>query len=368
MVTDWMHQLLQWDPEGVWDHAQHRPPIYRPHLTLEDYQEGDWETIAQKIYYDQHFHTDPGLETVSLDQDESLKCQNRDYKSCVVTDTKPFKLFHFIPLGWNNSVANNNATGNLEEVCLAMADVNLMKDILSVSELGRSHKAWNSICVNPDLYRALIHGYCGFKYHETVPVPDKDGRPSGNVRVVLVLYWMPQSIKARFNEKTNAVDLEDIARAFNSFTHPPPSYPKDGAVPRSGDLVNLPMTSQDAEKLKSAVKVHWACVVYLALCGGTGQPQYLTGMDQSDGSLQPRDEEFARQQAGEAQLGQPLVSRSLSSAGPPGSKASGDGSNPSSGSKSSSSKQSKSTTSTGATSVSESSQVEGTSKKAFPGP
>ncbi|CAG7561203.1 unnamed protein product [Fusarium equiseti] len=317
----WMHHLLPHQPDDVWKHALRRPPIYRPNLTLEDYQEADWETISQKIYYDQHFRTNPELKTLSLGQGEVRKCMERDQFSCVVTHTKSDRLFPFIPIGWNNSVDNNNATGNLEEVCLAMADVNLMKHILSVFELGRSHKAWNLICVNPDLYTCLISGFCGFKYHETIPIEGEGGQTDGKVQVVLVFYWMPQGIKARFNEEADAVDLEDIARAFNNFTQPPLSYPKQGPVPRSGDKVHLPMTREDAEKLMSAVKVHWACVLYLVLCGGTGQPQYLTGMDQSDGSLQPRDEEFARQKAGGAMLGQPMVQRSISSAGPSSSKA-----------------------------------------------
>lgn len=319
-----MHHLLPHQPEDIWKHALHRPPIYRPDLTLEDYQEADWETISQKIYYDMRFNTDPKLETVSLDQGEVRKCMERDQGSCVVTQTKATKTFPFIPLEWNNSVENSNATGNLEEVCLAMTDVNMMKHILSVSELGRSHKAWNLICVSPDLYTALISGFCGFKYHDTIPIEGEGGQTGGKVQVVLLFYWMPQGIKARFNEETDAVDLEDIVIAFNNFTYPPLPYPKQGPVPRSGDKVHLPMTREDAEKLKSAAKVHWACVLYLALCGGTGQPQYLTGMDQSDGSLQPRDEEFARQKAGEAALEQTITQRSIRSAGPSSSKAPGD--------------------------------------------
>ncbi|KAJ4022966.1 hypothetical protein NW752_003422 [Fusarium irregulare] len=302
----WMHHLLPYQAADVWEHALYRAPIYRPNLTLEDYQDAEWETFSQTIYYAQRFRTDPKLETVSLDPDEVRKCLERDQSSCVVTHQTGVKVFPFIPMEWNNSVDNNNATGNLEEVCLAMTDVDLLDDIISAYELGKSYKVWNLVCVSPDLYSSLRRGWCGFKYHETIPIEgDGDGgQLGGKVQVVLVFYWMPQLSKARFNEVTDAADLEDIARSFNDFVSQgckePSFYPKQDPVPRSGDKVYLPMTSEDAEKLKSAVKVHWACVVYLALCGGTGRPQYLTGMDQSDGSLQPRDKEFALHQAAEA--------------------------------------------------------------------
>ncbi|RBR25377.1 uncharacterized protein FIESC28_01814 [Fusarium coffeatum] len=285
----WMHHLLPYQPADVWEHALYRAPIYRPNLTVEDYQDAEWETFSQTIYYAQRFRTDPKLETVSLDPDEVRKCLERDQSSCVVTHQTGAKVFPFIPIGWNNSVENNNATGTLK----------------NAYELGKSHKAWNLVCVSPDLYSSLRRGWCGFKYHETIPIEgDGDGgQLGGRVQVVLVFYWMPQLSKARFNEVTDATDLEDIARSFNDFVSQgckePSFYPKQDPVPRSGDKVYLPMIREDAEKLKSAVKVHWACVVYLALCGGTGRPQYLTGMNQSDGSLQPRDNEFALHQAAE---------------------------------------------------------------------
>src|SRR6478736_6189082 len=107
MLTDWLHHLLEVQRPGVWDHARPQQRISRPDLTLEDYQEGDWETIAQKIYCDQQFKTDPKLKQVSLHEDVVRQCMERDQFSCVVTRTKSDKLFPFIPLAWTDTVSNN---------------------------------------------------------------------------------------------------------------------------------------------------------------------------------------------------------------------------------------------------------------------
>ncbi|KAG8357912.1 hypothetical protein FVEN_g4525 [Fusarium venenatum] len=52
------------------------------------------------------------------------------------------------------------------------------------------------------------------------------------------------------------------------------------------------MSARDAVKFKSVVKVHWACILFTALCGGAERAWNLTGMDLSDGSLKPRDHAF----------------------------------------------------------------------------
>ena len=72
---------------------------------------------------------------------------------------------------------------------------------------------------------------------------------------------------------------------------------------------------EEAQKLKSAVKIHWNCILYTALCGGVGLAHFMTGMDQSDGSLQPRDKELEKEIAREIEMGKPIEIRPLSSLG-----------------------------------------------------
>ncbi|KAG8672667.1 hypothetical protein FPOAC1_005943 [Fusarium poae] len=290
------HYMHHSDPDNLksetWKHAEDKLPTVQPPLTSERIRGESWEEISRSMYYNQRFETDPDLPIVVRNRSEERICFERDGHACMLTGKKDdLTLFWFIPPTWNNNVDGNNVTGNLYFSGHILADVDLLDDILSVTELGKSHKAWNMICVDRTLYRFLSTGWCAFKFHGTTR------RHDGKFEVLLQFYWMPQ-LTARFNKPTNNFDMENIVREFKAFVQsdcpPPPHYPKESPAPESGYLIRLVMTQEEARKTESAVKVHWACVVYTALCGGAGRSQFLTGMDQSDGSLVPRDKEFEK--------------------------------------------------------------------------
>ncbi|RBR25376.1 uncharacterized protein FIESC28_01813 [Fusarium coffeatum] len=269
-------------------------------MSDEDDRNADWPTIARSIYWDSRFGTDPDLPTIAEAKPEEIsKVCSRDKGRCMVTQSPEVKYFWFFPFTWNNSPPNNNATGNLEGASVDLADVDMLDGgLLIAAEIGKTHKSWNIMCIDRVLYDFVVRGWGGFRFEEA-------GRPNdkGVVKVKLRFYWMPQ-MTGRFNrESTNDKEMMDIANEFNAFVRAgcpaPPTYPKgaDFKVPKSGQLFAVERDASDVERFTSVVKIHWACVVYTALCGGAGRPQFMTGMDQSYGHLEPRDEQFAQQKA-----------------------------------------------------------------------
>nr|CEG05265.1 unnamed protein product [Fusarium clavum] len=278
------HYMLHLNPNNLenysWRHALYRAPLKQPEFTDELIEQADWETIKLSMYYEIRFETEPDLQDLSYPEEESAKCRKRDKDD------------------------HNDATGNLEGSCLDVADVDILDDILSATELGKSHKAWNMMLVDPELYEYLVQGLCAFNF-ETIeeiekPTTHDDDHNDEDVHVVLRFYWMP-SLTPRFNQVTTVEDMKTIATEFNAFialgSPPPDGFPESITTPKSGDLVRLLRTREEAQKLKSAVKIHWSCIAYTALCGGVGLAHFMTGMDQGDGSLQPRDEEFRQEAA-----------------------------------------------------------------------
>ncbi|KAL6916259.1 hypothetical protein FSST1_007754 [Fusarium sambucinum] len=328
------HYMLHLNPDNLesysWRHALYQAPLKQPELTDELIKQADWETIKLSMYYEIRFETEPDLQDLSYPEEESDKCRNRDKNVCAVTGNRDPVVFWFIPRTWNDTKDHNDATGNLEGSCLDVADVDILDDIISATELGKSHKAWNMMLVDPELYEYLVHGFCAFKFEaiEEIQKPtthdddrddDRDDDHSDeNVYVVLRFYWIPQ-LTARFNQEINVADMNAIATEFNAFIakgYPPPDrFSKTITTPRSGDRVQLLRTREEAPKFKSAAKVHWACILYTALCGGVGLAHFMTGMNQGDGSLQPRDEEYAEEVARDFDMGLPIAPRSLSSMG-----------------------------------------------------
>jgi len=296
-----MHHL---DPENlnrdIWAHALYKPPVPQADMSAEDDRNADWATIAQSMYYNSRFETNPNLPVIAEAKAEEItKAHSRDKGKCVLTDCPGIKHLWLIPFTWNNSQPHNDATGNLEGGSVDLADVDMLDgDLLQAAELGKTHKSWNIMCIGRVLYDFLMRGWGGFRFEEAGQPDDK-----GVVEVKLRFYWMPQ-MTGRFNrETTNKNEMKDIANEFNAFVRagcpPPPTYPKGEGIkiPESGQVVVVERDAGDVEKFRCAVKMHWACVVYTALCGGAGRPQFMTGIDQSYGHLQPRDEQFANQKA-----------------------------------------------------------------------
>ncbi|RBR25378.1 uncharacterized protein FIESC28_01815 [Fusarium coffeatum] len=284
------------DFQATWGHAFYRAPIERPELTDEYVQEATFEELKQSMYYEQRYQTSPGLKSLSTHNDyEDNECRHRDGNVCQISNweeetTDPY-IFSFIPPGWNNTVDNSNATGNLSPSGRILTDVDLLDNVVSPNALGMTHKAWNMICVHADLFRVLSDGWCALKYEKTEPRNDK------KVDVVCRFYWMPQ-LEPRFNKMANGTAevyalLEEFNLFFEAKCPPPPVYPSDSEVsPDSGDVVKLKREEADVPKTIAAIKVHWNCVLYTALCGGAGRSQFLTGMDQRDGSVKAWDKEF----------------------------------------------------------------------------
>jgi hypothetical protein len=304
--------MLHLNPDNLanasWRHALYRAPLVAPAFTYEFICEADWATLKQSMWYEKRFETKADLQDLFEPVEESAKCRNRDKDVCALTGNPDPVVFWFIPRTWNDTKDHNDATGNLRDSSLDVADVEIMDDILSATELGKTHKAWNMLLVDPDLYACLVQGLCAFKFEaiEEIqkPTPRDDDHNDGHndeyVHVVLRFYWMP-SLTPRFNQVTTVEDMKTIATEFNAFialgSPPPDGFPESITTPKSGDLVRLLRTREEAQKLKSAVKIHWSCIAYTALCGGVGLAHFMTGMDQGDGSLQPRDEEFRQEAA-----------------------------------------------------------------------
>ncbi|UZP34930.1 hypothetical protein NXS19_002746 [Fusarium pseudograminearum] len=285
------HYMFHLDPnnftEDAWSHAKPRLPHYQ-HPVNEELFDKEPEEIKAALYYNSCFHTDPELSPVHPSEEQKTLCLERDGRKCVLTGESNTRVFHFIPITWNDTVEHNNATGILKQASVELADVDLVDD---PGEICSEH-----------LYDHLVKGLCAFKFMRCTKLGH------GKASVKLKFYWMPK-LPTRSN-----FDLGDGANlnsGHSQFRHEvfelfkridayywhgcPTRFEETfrmGQTIASGHQVDIRMSEEDAEKFESVVKVHWACVLFTALCGAAGRAWDLTGMDLSDGSLQPRVHEF----------------------------------------------------------------------------
>ncbi|KAM0234876.1 hypothetical protein ACHAPO_006240 [Fusarium lateritium] len=317
------HYMLHLDPENIkpidpavgvehptnlnrsrWAHAIPQTPEEQEPLDTEIFQrlhsgKIDSEAIARSIIYHTSFKTQIADSTFpeSIGNEEEEKCKDRDQK-CILTGRPHPDVFWFIPRGWNDTVDHNNATGNLESACLYLTNIDLL-DIHSASELRKTHRVWNMVCIDKIICDLLKQGLCAFRFI------GKEAVNNGKVTVQLQFFWMP-TLYGKFNETVDSDDTLGLTRyAYglifefktkehrrlyqNNFYN---ITTESGQELKSGYHVYIEIPEEDVERFESAVKIQWACILFTTLCGGAGRAWYLTGMDQRDESLQPRDEEF----------------------------------------------------------------------------
>lgn len=197
------------------------------------------------------------------------------------------KISWFSPSTLNNTVRNNDMTGNLAGpggmiTGAPFLVIRMPNPFCNKHKLGGSHKAWNMLCVDQALYKPLTSGLCAFKHHEDVRLVNDD------VEVALQFYWMPR-LKGRFGQtfdmETDWQPLMDELQASQDKSYPPPSsfekqpITTSGEPLRSGHVIYVTVPEQDVRHLKSAVKVHWACSMFTSLCGASGRPYLLSGKE-----------------------------------------------------------------------------------------
>ncbi|CEI66073.1 hypothetical protein FVEN_g4516 [Fusarium venenatum] len=310
------HYMLHLDPRNLdlkhWVHAKPVPLVSQPLLS----PEMSYDEIQLSTHYRASFRTQTTIDEVpkNIAQRGERECRERDGYKCVITGRSSPRVFWLIPKGFNDTKNNNNATGNFEAGCVYLTKIDLLDDIHSATELGKTHKVWNMLCVDPAIYDTLAQGLCAFKYIGIEELRD------GHCQVQLKFFWMPKlpprfgqimdlNAIMKFNPKDNAqgfISFQNIERGKdisadltmfkNSGCPMPDRIDKREAISTppllSGKDVNIKMPKRESRLFKTVIEIHWACVTFTALCGGAGRAWYLIGMNQADGSLQPRWEQY----------------------------------------------------------------------------
>ncbi|KAH7004312.1 hypothetical protein EDB82DRAFT_471075 [Fusarium venenatum] len=277
-----------------------------------------YNQVMLSMHYHASFRTASDVESLPphhhKEKEAENNCSVRDGNRCVVTGRSNPYIFWFIPRGRNDNADHNNATGNLEGGCIFLTgNIDLLDDIHSATELGKTHRMLNMLCTDSSIYHLLTQGLCAFNFICTHRLDD------GSFQVQLKFFWMPE-LPGRFNQ---VIDLDEINRCgprsnangltsfdhdkvqregrreltvdLDSFQHrgcPPPQFDRRSLQLASGQVIFIKISEQESQLFETVVKIHWACVTFAALCGGAGRSWYLTGRSQIDGSCQPRDEQF----------------------------------------------------------------------------
>ncbi|KAI1073010.1 hypothetical protein LB507_009128, partial [Fusarium sp. FIESC RH6] len=292
------HYMLHLDLKNLtsphWKHAVPMPLEPQPEVEeLPD--DHDHEHWKRSRAYHTRFNTNPDLTPVLCDPVEEATCNLRDQGKCVVTGKPSTRTFWILPFTWNDTVEHNDATGRLHIGCTVLTGINLAEKpypTCNAHILGATHKAWNMLSIDETVYRYMKDGFCALEYQED----DDEEYENGNTKLTLKFNWMPK-LRARFglamdihSELPN--DWTMMYKDLDAFENCPQPTDRHGEVLtqegkplRSGHIINITMPERDARRFRSAIKVHWGCIKFTALCGAAGRPWLLSGKPE-DKSMQ----------------------------------------------------------------------------------
>ncbi|KAF5562564.1 hypothetical protein FNAPI_3138 [Fusarium napiforme] len=256
-----------------------------PQPTYSDVDSGDMDVDFKKLLR-RHARTIPTLEDHLRDEAEAVKCRSRDGNICVVTGKPNPKTYHILPFTCNDTVNHNNNTAYVKTGAgiLLLKDISAQAPYVSNSRaLGGSDKAWNQLCLDPELYSWWAKGYCAFKFMGSQDIGE------GKKMVTLQFRWMPQ-IKKRPGTTMNIhgtgpendwLNLMAELDTFHAQHQPPPTIEgsilrtttKSGAPLRSGHLVHISLPKEDVERLEVVITLQWCSILFMALIGAAGDPE-----------------------------------------------------------------------------------------------
>ncbi|KAF5626030.1 hypothetical protein F52700_8745 [Fusarium sp. NRRL 52700] len=256
-----------------------------PQPTYSDVDSGDMDVDFKKLMR-RHCRTISTLEDHLRDEAEATKCRARDGNVCVVTGKPNPRAYHILPFTCNDTVNHNNNTAYVRDGADILAHMCIVLQAPYLSNprtLGGSDKAWNQICLDPELYSWWAKGYCAFKFEGSQDIGE------GNEMVTLQFRWMPQ-IKKRPGTAMNIqgtgpdndwLNLMAELDTFHAQHQPPPTIggkalhatTKTGAPLRSGHLIHICLPKEDVERLEIVINLQWCSIIFMAFIGATGNPE-----------------------------------------------------------------------------------------------
>ncbi|KAG9497895.1 hypothetical protein J7337_010767 [Fusarium musae] len=249
---------------------QHNGVRYYPPLAC--YMKWHLEGIAPLCSIDTPiFRTNLKLDDHVRDREEEAECLEPDGKACVVFGTENPMVSHIIPCAWNDTKEHKNVTGDIKMRAPGLFRLNIngaASYICNPHELGGTDKVWNMMCLHPELYKLWAKGYCTFKHTCT------ERCDANKLKATLQFRWM-QQIKKRLGQEIDVHGtgsgsdwqqwIEELNCSIIKVIHPWLPAKK-----------HFDISPYDTKHFGEVIDIQWACILFTALVGATGDPELLS--------------------------------------------------------------------------------------------
>ncbi|KAM0264450.1 hypothetical protein ACHAQJ_000641 [Trichoderma viride] len=226
-----------------------------------------------------------GSKGINRNSTERDKCLARDKRACVFTKSAHPEACHIVPFAMNSSqkkIMAFKSWSTLSVGLLGVQNANLL-DALIARAPGSSDKSWNMLCLHP-----LLHSFwsrCRFAIKCLGITPSDDQHSI----IQLQFHWMPRNnrlpgdlVKPPYKDAIQGM-LQNLA--IEQEDGPGFSIFKDysGRELETGQIFEILLEKEDAEKMKIVLDVQWAAVRILAISGAAGVWKLEDDLDEQGG-------------------------------------------------------------------------------------
>lgn len=226
-------------------------------------------------------------------------CYKRDGEHCVLTNDEDPEVCHVVPFSWNTSESSRDLSRrSLDHLRPFVTDDEFirLKSYLT-SSLAVSDKAWNLVCLSSKVHSRWGKAHWAFKVDEVKrqcePKPEK-------ATVTLQFHWMGRPAGAAVSnpeDKSKGKAKSGPNDQPKSGPNDPSGWVKGGPAPvlrrshhnfhddqdhrciLTGDLFDVTMSPDDAEKFVMMVRLQWIIIRITTMAGAAGHPELLFWRD-----------------------------------------------------------------------------------------
>ncbi|KAF5984731.1 hypothetical protein FCOIX_2458 [Fusarium coicis] len=186
---------------------------------------------------------------------------------------------HILPFTFNDTLDNAKKTENFYHGVASIMGKEFFErlrgQLADMNNLGTTDRAWNMICLNPQLHRWWSKAYFGL---QCLGIEHDE---HSMATLTIQFRWMPQ-IRKRIYERVQVSGrrnhwshVKEDDRQFSSERRPSAQPPRS----RTGHIIRLSFTSEDGARCKEMLDLQWACIKMTALAGGAGDPELFSDQD-----------------------------------------------------------------------------------------
>ncbi|PHH58751.1 hypothetical protein CDD82_2736 [Ophiocordyceps australis] len=203
----------------------------------------------------------------------------RDGHRCILTKTSQPDACHIIPFSINKTEGKRTLT---QKICDHILPRIVGLDDLKTAETAihgkvkASDEAWNILSLSPQLHRWWTQGRWAFKLEGLIPTGQVSSDGQELVKVRLIFHWITVRGKQPYLPVVPSVELANqmLNTCDKDFTPWAIRY-DTGRPVLTGDVVDIAMTSPEADKMAVVIKVQWAALQIASMSGAADVPDEL---------------------------------------------------------------------------------------------